>query len=591
MSKARSTPATAGAKLLQKRKQGRAKVQRAKKQVDKLAGMCDAARAMHDAREAVKTAAKEKKSAEGLATLRAAQIAYSKQLDAARKAQEERRSKERAAAAAEVRADEAARADEPSPKARPKPPSAKSVTFAPGTTPSDGQRREARSAVVPTVFELQQSKRYACASVSLPDTASLATMAAASVVCADAIGGIGAWGDGAGTWAAPHRWIPLVEKLNRAYNLAPDREDGSSTRHVLGMKLRNGEYNMVFFPERDVEPEIDLPPLVDGSGRVLAPHEVVFRVTRPDASVQHNGDPFYRYKPFKAIQREFYYTLHGAAHDYAPPCLAAILYPAVLIVNKDGSTETLYGALYVLHRASKDLVSLLDDETTRLREAHAGRTQLPAYAGALRKAGSKAALWLLPVLVRQAKLGALSFDAKPANYVFGADGKPYAIDFDAGMYSVSNDARVQWHAGLLMLVGLLTAHVRLYSAPALADGWAGALRPLVLELCAGARGARWLFDARVVNREFSEIMSDTDEAARRRLEMMTHVYFTNAKRYEGAPFRPASGANAPGLTEQLLRYSLHGTTTKADEQLAAALGCAKARSALAAAAVAARPWG
>ena len=73
--------------------------------------------------------------------------------------------------------------------------------------------------------------------------------------------------------------------------------------------------------------------------------------------------------------------------------------------------------------------------------------------------------------------------------------------------------------------------------------------------------------------------------------MMTHVYFTNAKRYEGAPFRPASGANAPGLTEQLLRYSLHGTTTKADEQLAAALGCAKARSALAAAAVAARPWG
>ena len=463
--------------------------------------MCDAARAMHDAREAVKTAAKEKKSAEGLATLRAAQIAYSKQLDAARKAQEERRREERAAAAAEVRADEAARADEPSPKARPKPPSAKSVTFAPGTTPSDGQRREARSAVVPTVFELQQSKRYACASVSLPDTASLATMAAASVVCADAIGGIGAWGDGAGTWAAPHRWIPLVEKLNRAYNLAPDREDGSSTRHVLGMKLRNGEYNMVFFPERDVEPEIDLPPLVDGSGRVLAPHEVVFRVTRPDASVQHNGDPFYRYKPFKAIQREFYYTLHGAAHDYAPPCLAAILYPAVLIVNKDGSTETLYGALYVLHRASKDLVSLLDDETTRLREAHAGRTQLPAYAGALRKAGSKAALWLLPVLVRQAKLGALSFDAKPANYVFGADGKPYAIDFDAGMYSVSNDARVQWHAGLLMLVRLLTAHVRLYSAPALADGWAGALRPLVLELCAGARGARWLFDARVVNRE------------------------------------------------------------------------------------------
>ena len=241
---------------------------------------------------------------------------------------------------------------------------------------------------------------------------------------------------------------------------------------------------MVFFPEPGVEPELPLPPLVDGTGRTLAPDEVVFRLTRPDAATQHNGDSFYRYKTLAAMRREFYYTLHGAANDFAPPCLAAVLYPAVVITYSDGTQDTLYGALYVLHKASKDLVSLIDDETKRLRTLHAGRTQSPAYAEALRRSGRKAALWLLPVLARQARLGALSFDAKPANYVFGADGKPYAIDFDAAMYSVSDDTRPQWHAALLMLIGLLTAHVRLFVAPALADGWATALRPLVIELCA-----------------------------------------------------------------------------------------------------------
>ena len=71
-----------------------------------------------------------------------------------------------------------------------------------------------------------------------------------------------------------------------------------------------------------------------------------------------------------------------AAHGYAPPCLAAILYPAVLVTKRDGTKETLYGALYVLHKATKDLVSLLDDETARLREAHTGRTDAHSIGNA-----------------------------------------------------------------------------------------------------------------------------------------------------------------------------------------------------------------
>ena len=76
-----------------------------------------------------------------------------------------------------------------------------------------------------------------------------------------------------------------------------------------------------------------------------------------------------------------------------------------------------------MRKAEKDLNGVLDEQTARLREQHRGPNgvQQQLYTEALRKAGRKAVLWLLPVLCRQAKLGALSFDAKPANYVAGSD--------------------------------------------------------------------------------------------------------------------------------------------------------------------------
>jgi hypothetical protein len=192
------------------------------------------------------------------------------------------------------------------------------------------------------------------------------------------------------------------------------------------------------------------------------------------------------------------------------------------------------------------------------------------------------------VLCRQAKLGALSFDAKPANYVAGSDAKPYAIDFDASMYAVTRDTS-EWAAALLLLIALLTAHVRLYSVPALAEGWAQALRPLILELCKPARVARWMFDAQLCKRAFQEIIGDDDVASRKRLEMMTHVYFVKAAKTHGAAFRPLPGPLAPPLIEQLLRYCLHGTTAMQDNELGCALGCVKAHAALTA--MRANPWG
>lgn len=589
MSRPRTAAGNAGVKLLQQRKQAIAKNKRATKQTDRLAGMSPRSVATLKAREAVKAAAKERRTTEGRAALRKAQYEYRQQLDEVGRHNEKKRAERRKQAVEQV----VPKDDTTTPN---RPPERRRVSFTPSTAnagrPRIAPEAPSEDATCPRVSELKEGRGvYRCDPVGLPSMDGLACMATASVVYADPGTGIGAWGEAAGTWAAPQRWIPLIERLNRAFKSTLQQAGESKKSQDLNMKLQNGEYNMVFHVEPGEEPGVQLPPLVDADGRVLKPEEVVFRATRPDAAVRNNGDPFHRYKSLEAISREFYYTLHGAAHGYAPPCLAAILYPGVEITYDDGTTETLYGALYVLQRAAKDLVSLMDDETRRLRDLHAGNTQSAAFAEAMRRSGRKAALWLLPVLVRQAKLGALSFDAKPANYVFGADGKPYAIDFDAAMYTVCDDTRAQWHAALLMIIALLTAHVRVYLEPAISDGWANVLRPLVLELCGHARSARWLFDARAVKRNFRESMENTDDASKRRLEMMTHAYFTSAQPSRGAQFKPQTGKDAPGLAEQLLKFSLHGTTNKRDNELSAALGCARAHSALAAAETVARPWG
>ena len=108
---------------------------------------------------------------------RAAQDAYAKQLDAARKAQQERR----VAAAAQVRVAEVAA------EARPKPPRGRRVTFAPGVAPRSTPRQPTRVTSTPSACELQSLEMYACTRMPLPSIPTLATMATASVVCADAV--------------------------------------------------------------------------------------------------------------------------------------------------------------------------------------------------------------------------------------------------------------------------------------------------------------------------------------------------------------------------------------------------------------------
>lgn len=542
---------------IEQRRAQSARRQMARKREAKLAGLSEKARATFEAREAVQAASKAKRTAEDRAKLRAAQHVHAEAI----RTEQAERAAARVAAAATLRS-------APTPEAAPavrKAPSARSSTA--GET----------STALPTVQSLLDDASFRCDPVPMPSIEALATMATTSVVYASASGGLGCWGAGAGRWSQPARWRRTIEQLNQIFHAS----NGEST---TGIGLHHGEYNAVFLPLEQASDNVTLPPFVTADGTPVPPNEIVLRVTRPDQAIQEDGAPYFRYKSLAAQRREFYYTVHGAVHGLAPECLAAVLVPAIEIESKNGTRATHYAALYVLRRASMDVVTLLDEQTKRVRAEHPPAAR-EALSRALREAGHTAALWLLPLVSKQSRLGVQSFDAKPANYVSGANAQPYAIDFDASMYAIAATEPGHWHANLLMNLLLLTAHVRAYTAPALASGWAAALRPLLLDLIRHARPVRWLFEARISARKYAEILNDTDDDARRRLEMMTHSYFVKPEHKLAAVFRPVVGKQAPSLVDQLARYCLHGSARQADEQLDGAFGKPSV------AALRARPWG
>ena len=131
----------------------------------------------------------------------------------------------------------------------------------------------------------------------------------------------------------------------------------------------------------------------------------------------------------------------------------------------------------------------------------------------------------------------------------------------------------EWEDCMLMNLLLLSAHIRCFRPSMLAEGGALAVRPLLIELCRFARGAKWLFDARVVQVRFKELSGNSENVSRKRLEMICSNYFVGLKKGAVSPFRAKTHDQAPPLVHQLARYCLHGTTYRRDEELAAVHGC------------------
>ena len=240
-------------------------------------------------------------------------------------------------------------------------------------------------------------------------------------------------------------------------------------------------------------------------------------------------------------------------------------------LQQDASRRLGLAVSDVMRRAQVDLGTALDDhvDQTTVRV----NPQSMEYVAALRKSGQRVATKMVPVVFRQSRLGVLSFDAKPGNYVFGSDNQPYAIDFDAAMYSVDVARPQSWEPNLLMNLTLLTAHVRCYRHPALADGWASAVRELMIELCTHSRGEVWLQLARAdADRKFKEMKIESGDAQRKCLEMVARAYFVKPRGSVVTPFRATNGKAASPLMHQLVRYCLHGSIKRVDGPVDRALG-------------------
>lgn len=416
--------------------------------------------------------------------------------------------------------------------------------------------------LAPTLEEL---RKHVLEVAPMPSMDTLSCALQTTVIYADK-DGLSAWGDASGEWAHPSGWMKLIEMVNQIYRVPGSEPDWCA-------EVSNGEYNVVLFGDGTFKGEAPhLPPIADRNGTPVPLGDIVYRVTRPDSDELDSGKGrFHRYKRLENLTKEVYYTLHGAVNGIAPECYAALLYPAVVMNTKSGPVQ-LYGSLYVMRRAKIDLGTLLDDHADKTADKI--DVQSMQYVDALRRSGRRVAVRLMPLLFRQSRLGVLSFDAKPGNYVFGTDSKPYAIDFDAAMYSLQpTPGQFYWEANMLMNLTLLTAHVRCYRHPALADGWASAVRELMIELCTHSRGERWLYTARADSlRKFKELNMADPEARPKVLEMVATAYFVNSRTKAVTPFRVMGGTGAAPLMHQLVRYCLHGSIRRSDGAVDRALG-------------------
>ncbi len=390
--------------------------------------------------------------------------------------------------------------------------------------------RRTTSTVPRTVTELAS---VAIKPAPMPDREDIVFSATSSVFCADSENGVCYWGKDGGRFACPQAWNSLIEWIYARYTAEGDEgttvEDGTTFSH--------GEYNLVAALGDASQCEgLELPPLDFD--------RVVIRVTRSDP-VKSNKSLIYRFKPRDVLVREFYHTLHAAANGVGLHCHAAFLFPAVMHEGKQ-----LYGALFVLDRAACDTNDLFDEHSDKMRERGVVGAALTRE---LHDAGLRVAARVVSLMHHLAVLGAVSVDSKPGNIVFDDENAAHAIDFDSCMYSLMRTG-CSWHAHLLHNLALVTAHVRAFRPEALAEGWAQAVGPLMLDLCNRSKHTRWLMRARPNERAYAELPHDTEEVCRQRLEFTAHAYF---RKGTVSRFRPVQRADL-SLIEQLVRFGLTG---------------------------------
>lgn len=429
------------------------------------------------------------------------------------------------------------------------------TTFAPTVT----------GPVAPRLEELKRDQAYTMEAMPMPEQDTVQTLSTMRILCADSTHGIGLWGERERRWCKPSGWASIVEELNHAYT-----DCGAHDKNIV-----TGEYNAVFI---DCVQKYcsDLPSFETADGTPVPLSELVFRITRPD--VEHDADSNestvrHRYKTLQEQSDEMYYSLHGAANGYAIPCLAAMTFAGPKVRRK-GKTMQLYGSLYVLKKAPVNLNNVLEDHSKHLVKTKGYSVGSEQHDTALVKGARRVALRVLPVLVKSAMLGGIYFDCKPSNTLFVEGANVYISDFDAAMYTIMRSEDTSWEAHLFMSLLLLLTHIRCYQPTGVAEGWAIAMRPLMLDLCVSARSAQWLFSARILECKFTPSHVSTTEQAKSRLEMMVSAYFCDRSRWQYFKCVPrfSTHSAAPGLVKQMLKFVLAGSAVSRDVDVLRALG-------------------
>jgi hypothetical protein len=420
------------------------------------------------------------------------------------------------------------------------------------------------------------------------------SMATSRIFCSDPKEGVGVWGAGNDDFCKPLAWNTFIDEMNslllnrKTRTCVVENERGIKTTTTLNYFF--GEYNYVIAGD-ELQPFIKsrMPMITNTDGNDVHLSDVVFRITRPDMGSDDSDDESddadesnqsskqqktYRYRTLKDAAMEMHHVLQGSSFGFGAPCHAAFLFPATLRRNKMGKMVQLYGALYVMKRASKNLNVLVGDRTRFASEKH--RTIDEAEA-CIRKGVKKfCTTKLLPKLATQAKLGVLNLDCKPGNILVHADSNISLTDFDPSMYTSASDF-TSWTGCLLVNLLLLCVHSRSWHHAAFADAFTNAFKPLLLELVVQARCDKWIFDAVCKRVPFLPGEIRDASTAKGRLEAIVCSYFlpNNGASQEDlcAVFKLAPNfAIGKPLISSLLKFALTGSATANSPEIAKALG-------------------
>jgi hypothetical protein len=393
--------------------------------------------------------------------------------------------------------------------------------------------------------------KYRVSHKSVPDVQTLLEASRSTIFYGDRTG-VSKWNiDSASEWSRRSRWVKLVDEFNDASVVEGafglKRIGSRDDPNVLYTKVKSGEYNTVFFPMRHCDAR--LPPVRRRDGSLVPHTDVVIRMTRSD-----DGSKSFRFKSLRNAIREIWHTMHAVAHDAAPSCYAAVVFPR-LKKRTGGKDKLVFGTVFVLQRAACSLLDLLD-------------APLPMLSVDVQIVNTLKLLTLL------SKTGVVNFDVKPDNLVFFESGRCYAIDFDATMYSLHPPKAAgcddeHWRANLLVHVLLLMSHLRCFRRREVCEKWVAALRGTLIELVAATREVLWVSEARAhSSATFRPTSANDDVSNRVKFEDMAVLYFSNCRNdCVPTPFVPLVEKSSPALVHQLMRYTLLGSTDAVDKDI------------------------